>query len=107
MIVSMTLYGLKSRSAEFHANLAETLNEIGFLYTKAYPDMWYRPAVKPNCFEYYKYILCYVGDILCIYHDPGIALRQIQAIFKIKEYQMEKPKIYLGDKVVRNILYGA
>ena len=103
----MALYGLKSRDTYFHAHLDETLNDIRFLSTKADPDLWYQPTVKPNGFEYYKYILCYVGDILCISHDPGIALRQIQAIFKIKEYQTEKPKIHLGDQVVRNILYGA
>ena len=77
MIAKMALYGLKSSGAAFCAHLTETLNEIGFLYTNADPDVWYRPAVKPRGFEYYKYIQCYVDDILCISHDPGIALGHI------------------------------
>ena len=80
MIIRVAIYGLKSRDTYFHAHLDETLNDIRFLSTKMDPDLWIRPAVKPNGFEYYKYILCYVGDILCISHDPGIALRQIQAM---------------------------
>ena len=51
MIVRMALYVLKSSSAEFCAHLDETLNGIGFLSNKADPDVWYRPAVKPNDFE--------------------------------------------------------
>ena len=38
MIAKMALYGLKSSGETFCAHLAETLNEIGFLYTKADPD---------------------------------------------------------------------
>ena len=88
----MALYALKFFSAAFCAHLDETLNGIGFLSTKAEPDVWYRPAIKPNVFEYYEYILCYVDDILCISHDPGIALGRIQAIFKFKGDNMEQPK---------------
>ena len=50
MIVSMELYGLKSSDRAFLAHLVDTLNEIGFLSTEADPDVWYRPAVKPNRF---------------------------------------------------------
>ena len=74
MIVKMVLYGLKSSVAEFCAHLFNTLNFIGLLSTKADTDVWYRPAVKTYRFEYYEYILCYVDDILCISHDPGIVL---------------------------------
>ena len=66
IIFRMALDGLKSSGTEFRAHLSDTLNDIGFLSTKADPDVWYRPAVKPNAFEYYEYILCYVNNILCI-----------------------------------------
>ena len=106
MIFRMSLYDLKPSGAEFCAHLAETLNDICLLSTKADPDVCYRPAVKPNGFEYYEYILCYVDNILCILHDPSIALRQIQAVFKFKGDKMEEPKIYLGDQVGKMIVYG-
>ena len=79
MIDRISLYGLKSSGADFCANLAETLNYIGFLSTKANPYLCYLPVVKSNGFEYYDYILCYVDDILCISQDPGISLGWIQA----------------------------
>ena len=50
MIVKMALYGLKSSGAAFRAHMEDNLNDIGFLSTKADPDVWYRPAVKPNGF---------------------------------------------------------
>ena len=41
MILRMALYGLKSSGKVFRAHLDETLNDIGFLYTKVDPDIWY------------------------------------------------------------------
>ena len=108
-IFRKALYGLKSSGAAFYANLAETLNGIGLMSTKAEPDVWYFPVVKPNGFEYYEYILCYIDDILCISHDLGIALGQIQAVFKFKGDNIEQPKIYLGvqiGKMIVNISEG-
>ena len=96
IIVRMVLCGLKSSGALFRAHLDEALNDIGFLSTNSDPDIWYRPAVKPNDFEYYEYILCYVDDILCISHDPGLALGQIQAVFKFKGDKMDQPEIFFG-----------
>ena len=39
MIVRMSLYGLKSNAAAFCVYLSKTLNVIGFLSTKADPDV--------------------------------------------------------------------
>ena len=107
MIFRMALYGLKSSGAVFCTHLEETLNEIGLLSTKAYPNVWYRPEVKPNGFDYYDYILCYVDYILYMSQDPGIALRRIQAVFKFKGDGMDHSIIYLGDQVVNMIVDGA
>ena len=106
MIVSMAHYGLKYSSPAFHAHLAKTWNEIGFLSAKVDPDVWYGPAVKPNGFKYHMYNLCYAEDIMCISNGLGIVLGQIQAVFKFKVDNMEHPKIYLGDRVRKMIVYG-
>ena len=87
--------------------MAETLNDIGFLFTKADPYVWYWSVVKHNVFEYYEYILCYVDDILCISHDPVIALGHIQAVLRFKRDKMEQPKIYLRDQDRNMIVDGA
>ena len=63
MLIRKALYGLRSSGAAFRAHLAETLYDIGFVPTRADPDVWHRPAAKEDGFEYYEYVLCYVDDI--------------------------------------------
>ena len=48
MLVKMALYGLKSSGAAFRSKLAGVLRDIGYLSTKGDPDVWIRPAVKPD-----------------------------------------------------------
>ena len=48
MIIKKALYGLKSSGAAFRAHLAKTLYSIGFISTKADPDVWICPALKPD-----------------------------------------------------------
>ena len=50
-IIKMALYGLKSSGTAFCSLLAETLHEINYVTYKANPDVYMRPAVKPNGFE--------------------------------------------------------
>ena len=40
MIIKKALYRLKSSDATFRAHLADTLYDIGFISTKADPDVW-------------------------------------------------------------------
>ena len=51
--------------------------------------------------------MCYVDEILCISHDPGIVIVRIQAVFKFKGDHMEQPKIYIRDQVGKMLVYGA
>ncbi len=55
-----------------------------------------RPAVKPDGFEYYEYILCYVDDVLCMSHDPMKSVKRIQEDFKLKDDKIEPPDVCLG-----------
>ena len=66
MIVVRAFYELRSSGATFRDLLAEVLHDIGYMPTKADPDVYLRPAVKSNGFKYYEYVLCFVDDILCI-----------------------------------------
>jgi hypothetical protein len=57
--VRKALYGLKSSGAAFRSFLEEHIYNLGFKPSRADPDCWMRPAMKPNGFEYYEYIdLC-------------------------------------------------
>ena len=96
MIVKKALYGLKGSGAAFRAHLAEKLHDIGFIPTRADPDVWRRLAVKPDGFEYYEYILCYVDDLLAISHDAEKVLKSVQDTFKFKDDKIDKPDVCLG-----------
>ena len=52
IIVVRALYGIKSSGAAYRALFAETLYDIGDTPSKADPDVWLRPAVKLDGFEY-------------------------------------------------------
>ena len=83
MIVVRALYGLKSSGAAIRALISETLYDIGYSPSKAYPDVLLRPAVKPDGFEYYEIILCYGDDVLSISHDAIKTTKGIQHKFKL------------------------
>jgi hypothetical protein len=48
MLVKKALYGLKSSGAAFRAQLAETLYNLSYTPKKTDPDVWIRPATKPD-----------------------------------------------------------
>jgi Reverse transcriptase (RNA-dependent DNA polymerase) len=105
-IVRKALYGLKSAGAAFRSLLADTLMDTGYRPTKADPDVWLRPAVKPDGFEYYEIVLCYVDDILSISHDPHATLIALTSIFKLKDDKIEEPDMYLGAQLNKMTVKG-
>ena len=58
MLITRDFYGLKTSSASFRYYLAETLYELGYITTKADPDVWLQKAVKADEFQYYEIVLC-------------------------------------------------
>ena len=79
--------------------LAETLHDNGYKPLLADPDMWMRRATKPDGFQYYEYVLCYVDDVLSISHDPGKTIAAIQEVFKLKDDKAGEPESYLGANI--------
>jgi len=96
MIVVRALYGLKSAGAAFRSYLAEHLISLDYRASYADPDVWLRPAVKPDGTEYYEMILCYVDDILSISHDPMRTMLRIKEKFALKNDEVKTPSDYLG-----------
>ena len=73
-----------------------TLTEMGFSLSRANADVWMRPATKPNGFEYYKYLLVYVDDVLAISHDPKPLIEEIGKMYELKKGSVGPPTRYLG-----------
>ena len=53
LIITQSMYGLKSSGAAFRGFLAEKLDDIGFKISIADPYVWMRPATKPTGEKYY------------------------------------------------------
>jgi hypothetical protein len=96
MIIVRALYGLKSSGAAFRSLLANQLFDIGYKSTKGDPDVWIRPAVKHDGYEYYEMVLVYVDNIFVISHEPLKTFNGIQENFKFKNDEVKPPVMYLG-----------
>ena len=92
----MALYGLKQSGAAFREKLAGVLHDTGYTPSKSDPDVWLRPAVKPEGAEYYGMILCYVDDVLAISDMSMRTMDGIRSVFKLKDDKVEVPDGYLG-----------
>ena len=70
---------------------------VAYNPTKTDPDVWLRPAVKADGFEYYELFLCCVDGGLYMSADPKSTLRGLQSVFKLKDDKhFAEPDIYLG-----------
>ena len=69
-IIAKALYGLRSSGRSFRDFLALNLREMGFISSKADPDLWMRKGVKPNGDRVYEYVISYVDDLVFHGVDP-------------------------------------
>ena len=69
VIIVRALYGLKSSGASWRNHLAETISSMNFESSLGDQDVWMQAAMKGNGDMYYKYLLCYVDNILIISLD--------------------------------------
>jgi hypothetical protein len=53
---------------------------------------------------YWAYILIYVDNILCVHHDPGSPLAELDEYFKMKEGSIQVSTFYLGAKLKKTVL---
>ena len=101
MLITRALYGLKSSGAAFRALLSEVIWDLGYRPSRADPDVYMRPAVKPDGSKYWEYVLTYVDDVLCISNNPKDTMDGIQNKFKLKDDKIEEPSVYLGASLTK------
>ena len=61
--------------------------------------MYYQSATRPDEMTYYKYLLTYVDDLLCISDEPLLDLDKLDIYFKMKANSQGIPKSYLGGQI--------
>ena len=76
----------------WHEALSSTLCLIGFMPTKADPDLWLRDAG-----DHYEYIAVYSDDLLVFSKDPVKILRGLETLYLLKG--VGRPEFYLGGDV--------
>jgi len=98
VLIVRALYGLKSSGAAWRAHLANTLQQLGYKSCLADPDVWFRPAVKDDGFQYYEYVLVYVDDLLVLSHQGDKTMKALEDFYRLKDGFTE-PTRYLGAEV--------
>ena len=96
LIVAKALYGLKSSGAAWRRHLANSIADMGFKSSRGDPDLYYRPANKPDGTPYYEYILVYVDDILAISCDTAPIMDEFSKLYRLKPDSVGPPSRYLG-----------
>ena len=99
MIVNMALYGLNSSGLALGGNQVAVIHKIINRPSRADTNVWLRPSITANSFEYYKLVLCYVDNVLVIFESPYYTIQVLQMTFRMKVNRSEEQKIYLGSGI--------
>ena len=96
-IIVRVLYSLQNAGASFRAHLIQCMQEFGYQFSGANPDLLTKAEYRPeDKLEYYSYILCFMDDILCIHHDPNDILNKLNGYVPLKPGSIRSPDMYLG-----------
>ena len=58
---------------------------LGYKSSEVDSDVWMKRDFKPNVDPYYKYILCYVDDLLHIGFKPNEDIDELNMIYRLTE----------------------
>ena len=106
MIIARALYGIKSSGASWREKLAYTLMLLEYKSSKADADVYMNQDFKPNGDPCYKYMLCYVDELLHIGFKPKEDMNALNMIYRLKE-GFGPPDQYLGANVEKvQLKYG-
>ena len=100
IMLRKAVYGLKNSGTAFRAFLAKTLGTMGYRPIHANPYLWLHPSVKPDGFEYYEYILCYIDNMMSISRNTQKSMKRIQEDLNVKDNKIESPDVYLGARLI-------
>ena len=109
ILIVQALYGLKSSGAAWRAHFAQSLRDLGYeSCVGGDPDVWRKPAVKPDGNKYYEYIVVYIDDLLVIGQNPIHITDALQADpFNYILKDVQEPKTFLGAVISKYNLEGS
>ena len=84
-IIQRALYGMASASRSFHDFLGDLLLELGFVPSRADPDLW---IIKSPHHDGYDYLATWVDDIICVAKEPQHYIALIEQGFKLRNVEV-------------------
>ena len=93
--IQRALYGLAGSARAFADFLADSLLRIGFIPSRADPDLW----IKQTSYGY-DYIATHVDDLIVVSKNPQEYISIIEQEFALRNIELD-PKYYLGAKFSR------
>ena len=79
LVIHKAIYGLRSSGLCYRERFADTLREMGFISSRADPDVWMRKQSG-----YYEYIAVYVDDLAIASKDPKAIVNSLTHDHKYK-----------------------
>ena len=83
MIIARALYGLKSSGATWRLKIEENVMSLRYKLSEADSDVWMKHDFNPNVEPYYKYMLCYVYDLIQIFFKPKEDMDALNMIYQL------------------------
>jgi hypothetical protein len=81
------------------------MKHLGWNPCRADRDLWMKAETRPDdSVLYWAYILICVDKVLCVHHDPGAPLANLDKYFKMKDGSIQVPTFYLVAKLNNNVL---
>ena len=92
--VVKALYGLPTSGNRWHADLSQTLREMGFKPTRFDPDVWIRGREGG-----YNYIGTHTDDVLVVALNPTSIFEKLKETYTIKKFV--PPTVHIGCNYAR------
>jgi len=79
LVIYKALYGLRTSGLRWHERFADTLRDMGFVPSKADPDVWMRKGENA-----YEYIAVYVDDLCIAAINPAGIIKELKEKYNYK-----------------------
>ena len=89
LVFKQSIYGLRTSAARFHEHCSDMLRQLGFIPSKADPDLWMRDKD-----DHYEYMGVYVDDLIIASRTPKDIIREVEHFYILKG--VGPPEFYLG-----------
>jgi hypothetical protein len=97
LIISKTLYRLRTSGLHWHDRFSKCLHKMGFIPSKAKPDIWMQCDD-----DYYEYVVVYVDDLAIASKDPKSITDTLTSTYGFKLKGMGHIDYHLGMSFTRN-----